>query len=258
MVYNVVLVSAIRWSELAKCVHTPLLFWTSFPLDHHKTLSWVPCAIHQVLINYLFYTFKCIYVNPSLTWRVKSLRQALLWVLDRSPLRLCLSSWPDWKGAEECGSVHNRCLKRTCENWVLLTLTCASRTLPLQSDTVLSVSFRCGCWWLCHSQIWACRAWLHWQREEPVMSVCTWLSPDTCWSFWGSLQGRGLLACHHKNTWAPDKLILKLWKAKALPLSQPGGRDPCWPAGNPIVCQVTMNISLTGGSNPGPGEMRGK
>ena len=103
-------------------------FLDFLPLDHHKTLSWVPCAIHQVLINYLFYTFKCIYVNPSLTWRVKSLRQALLWVLDRSPSRLCLSSWPDWKGAEECGSVHNGCLKRICENWVLLT--CASRTLP--------------------------------------------------------------------------------------------------------------------------------
>ena len=194
---------------------------------------------------------------PVFTWLVRSLRQTLLWVLDGSPLCLCLSSWPECKVAEECGSVHNRCLKRICENWVLLT--CASRTPPSavrHSVEAVVVSLRPGCWRLCHFQIWACRAWRHLQREEPVVSASAWLSPEACGSFWGSRQGRCLPVCHHRNTRAPDKLTLKLWEAELrqpLPLSQPGGRDPSWPAGNPIVRQVTMNVSLMGGSNPGPG-----
>ena len=44
----------------------PLLFELSSYSGHHRALSRVPGAIQQVIINYLFYTQQCIYVNSSL------------------------------------------------------------------------------------------------------------------------------------------------------------------------------------------------
>ena len=44
----------------------PLFFVFPSHLGHPKALSRVPCAIQQVLINYLFYTQQCEYVNPNL------------------------------------------------------------------------------------------------------------------------------------------------------------------------------------------------
>ena len=46
----------------------PLFFGFPSHLGHHRALSRVPCAIQQVLISYLFYTYyqQCIYVNSNL------------------------------------------------------------------------------------------------------------------------------------------------------------------------------------------------
>ena len=35
-------------------------------IGHQRLLSRVPCALHQVLISFLFYIQWCVYVNPSL------------------------------------------------------------------------------------------------------------------------------------------------------------------------------------------------
>ena len=62
--YNVVLVSAVQQSESVICILYPLFFRFPSHLGHHRSLSRVPCAIHQALISYLFYTQQCIYVKP--------------------------------------------------------------------------------------------------------------------------------------------------------------------------------------------------
>ena len=60
------LISTVQWSESAICIHISPLFWIPSHLGHHRALSRVPCAIQQVLISYLFYTYQCIYVSPNL------------------------------------------------------------------------------------------------------------------------------------------------------------------------------------------------
>ena len=64
----------------------PLFFGFPSHLGHHRALSRVPCAL-QVLINYLFYTQQCIYVNPHLPVHPTSLPPQYPYV--RS-LHLCL------------------------------------------------------------------------------------------------------------------------------------------------------------------------
>ena len=63
-------VSTIQQSESVICIHIflPPLFGFPFHLGHHRALNRVPCAIQQVLINYLYYTQyqQYIYVNPNL------------------------------------------------------------------------------------------------------------------------------------------------------------------------------------------------
>ena len=64
--------------EILFCIHISPLSWASFPspipldrystpVTHHRTLSWTPHAILQFLINYLFFTIWCIYVNTILS-----------------------------------------------------------------------------------------------------------------------------------------------------------------------------------------------
>ena len=49
-------------------------------LGHHRALGRVPCAIHQVLISYLFYTYQCLHISPSLP----------IYPTFLPPLRMCL------------------------------------------------------------------------------------------------------------------------------------------------------------------------
>ena len=77
MLYNIVLVSAVQWSQSAVCTHTSPPFWASIPptcsnpppypnfLGHHKWLSWAPSSLQYVLTNYLSPTWSCIYVNTN-------------------------------------------------------------------------------------------------------------------------------------------------------------------------------------------------
>ena len=66
------LVSAVPRGESAVCIRVSPPFWASFPrlcptpLDYHRTPSWAPCVTHQLPTSSLFYTWKCIYVNPNL------------------------------------------------------------------------------------------------------------------------------------------------------------------------------------------------
>ena len=57
LLYNVVLVSAVQWSESALCIPISPPSWTSLlpnspppppHLGHHRAPSWAPCAIQQV------------------------------------------------------------------------------------------------------------------------------------------------------------------------------------------------------------------
>ena len=61
------LVSSIQQSEAF--IHISILFSFSFPLGHHRELSRVPYAIHQILISYLFYYIDivCIYIYMSIS-----------------------------------------------------------------------------------------------------------------------------------------------------------------------------------------------
>ena len=77
MLYNVmwliVLVFAVQWSESAVSIHIPLpLEPPSYP--PHPTPSrssqsteLTPCATQQLPTSYLFYTWSCINVSPDLT-----------------------------------------------------------------------------------------------------------------------------------------------------------------------------------------------
>ena len=61
LLYNVVLVSAVQWSESAVRIHMSPPSWASLPppphptpLGHHRALSWAPCAIQKLPTSYLF------------------------------------------------------------------------------------------------------------------------------------------------------------------------------------------------------------
>ena len=62
LLYNVLLISAVQQCESAICIHISPPSWTSLPPlhptppGHHRTLSWAPCAIHQLPNSHLFYT----------------------------------------------------------------------------------------------------------------------------------------------------------------------------------------------------------
>ena len=47
-------------------VYADPLFWITFPLGHHGALKRRPCPSQYVLISFLFYTQRCVYVNPNL------------------------------------------------------------------------------------------------------------------------------------------------------------------------------------------------
>ena len=70
MIYNVVILSAIQWSELVYmyvCIYIyiythPLLFRFFSHIDHYRVLSRAPYAIQQVLIVFCF-TYNSIYMG---------------------------------------------------------------------------------------------------------------------------------------------------------------------------------------------------
>lgn len=120
---------------------------------------------------------------------------------------------------------------------------CASRTLQFStarpSMRLLSVSFRHGCWWLCPARARWCqntRTSLAERRDSPVCVHLT--EPLGLVEFPRESLGQMFTVSHQRSKRASDERILKLWKAELcqpLPLRQRGGRDPCWPAGNPMV-----------------------
>ena len=66
LIYNVVLVSGVQQSDLVIHTHISILFGDSIShIGYYKVLSRVPCAIQQVLVDYLFYIQWCVYVNPN-------------------------------------------------------------------------------------------------------------------------------------------------------------------------------------------------
>ena len=55
MIYSVVLASGVQQSESIIHIHISTLIFIFFShIGHYRVLSGVPCAIQQVLINYLF------------------------------------------------------------------------------------------------------------------------------------------------------------------------------------------------------------
>ena len=56
-------------------IHTSSPSWASLPsllyipLGHHRAPGWVPSVIQQLFISYLFYTWRCIYVNATFSIR---------------------------------------------------------------------------------------------------------------------------------------------------------------------------------------------
>ena len=71
-IYNTRFVMREEANEWAVSSTDRLFFLIGVQLFHNVMLvstvqrSGVPCAIQQVLISYLFYTYQCIHVNPSL------------------------------------------------------------------------------------------------------------------------------------------------------------------------------------------------
>ena len=61
--FTTLLLSAIQQCGSAICIHTSPPSWASppprypTPLDHHRALSWAPCAVQQLPIGYLFDTW---------------------------------------------------------------------------------------------------------------------------------------------------------------------------------------------------------
>ena len=106
LVYNVVLVSTLQCSESCKDTYIPSLFNhppTSqtpshpppcpTPLGHHRALSWIPWAIHQLPTSYhISYTAVYIYMSVLLSQFVSS-SPSLLCPHTHS-LCLCLYSCP--------------------------------------------------------------------------------------------------------------------------------------------------------------------
>ena len=67
LIYNVVLLSAVKQSNRVKQIYTyPLCFRFFFHVDHYRVLNRVPCAIQQVLIDYLLNIQQHVSVNSSL------------------------------------------------------------------------------------------------------------------------------------------------------------------------------------------------
>ena len=73
LLYNLVLVSEVQWSESAICIHIPpplTLLPTPLPhptpLGHRRALSWAPCAIQQLPTSYLFYMLWNLYEQGRL------------------------------------------------------------------------------------------------------------------------------------------------------------------------------------------------
>ena len=75
LLYNVVLVSAVQKHESAISTYISLSSWASLPpshptpLGHHRSLSWAPCAVQELCINfthgsvYIYITFS---IHPTL------------------------------------------------------------------------------------------------------------------------------------------------------------------------------------------------
>ena len=63
------LVSAVQWSESAKCIHIFPSSWTSVP-PHPLPISpgnhKAPCTVQKLTTRYLFYAWSFLYVNPNL------------------------------------------------------------------------------------------------------------------------------------------------------------------------------------------------
>ena len=64
LVYNVVLVSSVQQSESVICIF--ILFRLLSRIDYYIILSRIPCAVHQVLVDFLFYIYLCMCINPKL------------------------------------------------------------------------------------------------------------------------------------------------------------------------------------------------
>ena len=67
LTYNAVLVSDVQQSDSFIHKHISILSKSHFPCRYYRTLSRVPCAIQQALVNYLFfYIVVHVFVNPKL------------------------------------------------------------------------------------------------------------------------------------------------------------------------------------------------
>ena len=57
LIYNIVLVSSIQQSGPVIHIHTWILFQILFPFGHYRILNRIACAVHLVLVCYLFYIY---------------------------------------------------------------------------------------------------------------------------------------------------------------------------------------------------------
>ena len=57
MIYSVVLVSAVQQSDSVIHIHISILFQILFHIGYYRILSRGPCAIKEVLVDYLFYIY---------------------------------------------------------------------------------------------------------------------------------------------------------------------------------------------------------
>ena len=75
-------------SKMSGCRWVITSSWLSGSWGHHKALSWAPWTVQQLSINYLFYTWQCIYFNPSSPYIPPTP------CLHTSILYMCLYSYP--------------------------------------------------------------------------------------------------------------------------------------------------------------------
>ena len=66
LIYNVVLVPGVQQSDSFIHINISILFQILFHIGYYRILSRGPCAIKEVLVDYLFYIYQCVFVNPKL------------------------------------------------------------------------------------------------------------------------------------------------------------------------------------------------
>ena len=63
-VYSVTLISTVQQGE--SVLHVANSFLDCFShIGHYVVLSRVPCAIQEILVSCVFYTYRRVYVNPN-------------------------------------------------------------------------------------------------------------------------------------------------------------------------------------------------